>query len=209
MEVAAIEPVVSSEQVRVWAGLQGFLSLAALIALALFFLLATPFGTPQTRWAWLGPVNDWLAVLGAGPWVVAMILLTLYVGGGPWLWTLTIAASVGAAAIAIVTLLMITGVVGLSVQSVVAVGATLVTFVWAAVAAGAANVAGALPSWVSVVAVAMVAALIVATVIASVGYAAPAGSMLQTTLYVFGAAIAGLAWLAFPAWWLVVASTLA
>lgn len=205
----ALERVVSTEQVRVWAGLQGFLSLAALIALALFFLLATPFGTPQPRWSWLGPVNDWLAVLGAGPWVVAMVLLTMYLGAGPWFWTLTIVASAGAVAIAIVTLLLITGVVGLQTQSVVAVGATLVAFAWAAVAAPVAESAGALPPWASVFAIAMAVALVVGGIIAGIGYLAPAGSALQATFYVAGGAIGGLAWLAFPTWWLIVASTLA
>jgi len=203
-----VERAVGAEQVRIWAGLQGFVSLAALIALALFFMLATPFTTPQARWSWLGPVNDWLAVIGAVPWIVAMVLLARYVASGSWMWTLTLAACVGAAAIAVVTLLLLTGVAGLQLQSVVSLAATVVAFVWAAVAASHARDSAAVPAWIATLAIAMLVALLVAAILAGIAFAVGAESTLQTTLYVVAGVIGGLAWCAFPVWWLAVASTL-
>ncbi|WP_400997015.1 hypothetical protein [Agromyces sp. GXQ0307] len=203
----AIERAVDAEQVRIWAGLQGFVSLAALIALALFFLLATPFSTPESRWSWLGPVNDWLAVIGAVPWIVAMVLLARYVAAGPWMWALTVVACVGAAAIAIVTVCMLAGAAGLQSQAIVSVGATVVAFGWAAFAGGLARDAGLVPGWIATFAVAMVIALVAAGILGVVGFAAGAGSGVQATLYVGAGVVGGLAWLAFPVWWLAVAST--
>jgi hypothetical protein len=55
----------------------GLLSLAALVALVFYFALATPFGVEQRQWSWLGPVNDWISVIGAVPWIVALIIGSL------------------------------------------------------------------------------------------------------------------------------------
>ena len=66
-----------TDQLRIFAGLQGFVSAAGLLALILFFALATPYGAEQRRWAWFGPVNDWLYVLGAAPWIIASVLLVV------------------------------------------------------------------------------------------------------------------------------------
>lgn len=204
----AVQPVVSAEQVRIWAGLQGFVSLAAVVALALFFALAAPFGGAASRWSWLGPVNDWLSVIGAAPWIVAMILFAMRIRAAPWLWVLTAVACVGAAAIAIVTLLMLSGRVGLQAQAVVAIIATLVAFAWTAIAAVQARSLAVIPPWVAFLAIAIVVALVVGGIIAGIGYLTPAASAPQTTLYAVGGAIAGLSWFAFPVWWLAVASTL-
>jgi hypothetical protein len=203
----AMQPMVSAEQVRIWAGVQGFVSLAAVVALALFFALAAPLGGGTSRWSWLGPVNDWLSVIGAGPWIVAMILFALRIRAAPWLWVLTGVACAGAAAIAVVTVLMLSGRVGLQTQAVVAVAATIVAFTWTAFAAERARSIAVVPTWVALLAVAIVVALVVGAIIAGVGYLAPAGSAGQTALYVVGGAIAGLTWFAFPVWWLAVAST--
>lgn len=203
-----IERVVSGEQVRIWAGLQGFVSLAAVIALALFYALATPLGTPQRRWFWLGPVNDWLAVIGAGPWIVAMVLLAMYVRAGPWLWTLTVLACAGAAAIAVVTILMLTGRVGLPTQAVVGLIATIVALGWMAVAAGVARSSAVIPAWVWFLAIAILVAFVVGGILAGIGFLAPAGSAVQTVLYAIGITIGGASWFAFPIWWLILAATL-
>ncbi|HEX6955301.1 MAG TPA: hypothetical protein VF156_10530 [Agromyces sp.] len=203
----AVQPVISAEQVRIWAGVQGFVSMAALVALALFYALAAPFGGGTSRWSWLGPVNDWLSVIGAAPWIVAMIVFAMRIGAAPWLWVLTAGACVGAAAIAIVTLLMLSGRASLQTQAVVALAATLVAFTWTAVAADRARSTGVIPAWVSFLAIALVVALVVAGVAAGIGALAPAGSAAQTALYVVGGVIGGLAWFGFPVWWLAVAST--
>ncbi|WP_353826465.1 hypothetical protein [Agromyces sp. SYSU T0242] len=203
----AVDRAVGTDQVRIWAGLQGFVSLAALVALILFFVLSTPFSTPQARWSWLGPVNDWLAVIGAVPWIVAMLLLARYVAAGPWLWALTVLACVGAAAIAIVTVLMLAGLADLQAQSIVAVAATLVAFAWAAVVSAVARDAGVLPPWAAILAIAVIAAFLAGAVVAGLAFAAADGSALRTVLFAVAVGVGGLAWIAFPVWWLAVAST--
>ena len=95
-----------TDQLRIFAGLHGFVSAAGLLALLLFFALATPFRAEQGRWAWLGPVNDWLYVLGAAPWIIALVLLVVRVRGGLLLWVLTGILCVLITAGAIVTALM-------------------------------------------------------------------------------------------------------
>jgi hypothetical protein len=196
-----------TEQLRIWAGLQGFVSLAALIALALFFALATPFATPQARWSWLGPVNDWLSVFGAVPWIVAMILLAVRVRAGAGLWVLTLIAIAGVAALAVVTVLMLAGRVDLQAQTLTAVPVTVVAFAWAAVAGSAARAAAAIPPWVSILAIALLAALLIGAVAAVGGYLLPTGSPPQTALYIAAGVFGVPAWFAFPVWWLAVAST--
>ncbi|MRX42963.1 hypothetical protein [Agromyces kandeliae] len=203
----AVDRAAGTEQVRIWAGLQGFVSIAALVALVLFFVLATPFSTPQSRWSWLGPVNDWLAVIGALPWIVAMVLLARYVVAGPWLWALTVLACVGAAAIATVTVLMLAGVADLLAQSIVAAAATVVAFTWSAVVSAVARDAGVLPAWLMAFAIAMIAAFAVGAIVGGIAFVAAEGSVLRATLLGVAVAICGLAWVAFPVWWLAVAST--
>ncbi len=196
-----------TEQLRIWAGVQGFLSLAALVALALFFALARPFSAEQRQWWWLGPVNDWLAVFGAVPWIVAMILLTVRVRGEALLWVFTGVASVGVAALALVTGLMLAGRADLQVQTLTAIPVTVVGFIWIAVAASAARAAAVIPPWVAVFAIALLVALLVGMVAAGVGYVAPAQSPLQTTLFIAAGATGGPAWFGFPFWWLALAAT--
>jgi hypothetical protein len=196
-----------AEQLRIWAGLQGFLSLAALMALVFFFVLATPFTTMQTKWIWLGPVNDWLSVFGAVPWIVAMILLTVHIRAGAGLWIFTIIASLGVAALAVVTLLMLAGWASLQAQSVIAVVAMTVALAWGAVAAPSASGAAAIPPWLSFFAIGLLAGFVVGAVVAGIGYLLPAGSPAQMPLYIGAAVVGGFAWCAFPIWWLAVAST--
>ena len=105
-----------TEQLRIWAGLQGFISAASLIALLLFFGLATPFGNEQRQWSWLGPVNDWLSVLGAVPWIVASVLLALRVRAPWWFWALTVLLAIAVLAAALVTVLMLAGRASLQLQ---------------------------------------------------------------------------------------------
>ena len=98
-----------TEQLRIFAGLQGFVTAAGLVALILFFALATPFGADQQRLAWLGPVNDWLYVISAVPWIIASVLLVIHVRGGAVLWGVTVLLSILIAAGAVVTALFIVG----------------------------------------------------------------------------------------------------
>lgn len=127
-----------TDQLRIFAGLQGFLSAASLLALILYFTLGTPFETEQRRWAWLGPVNDWLYVLGAAPWIIASVLLVVRGRGGTLLWGLTVVLCVLVAAGATVTALMLAEKVGLNVQYLVTTPMTIVGFIWLWPAAAAA-----------------------------------------------------------------------
>jgi hypothetical protein len=195
-----------TEQLRIFSGLQGFVSAAGLLALILFFVLATPFGAEQRRWAWFGPVNDWLYVLGAVPWIVASVLLVIRARGGVLLWTVTGILCVLIAAGAVVTALMLAGRVGLDVQFFVATPMILVGFVWLWPAASAAVQAAALPNWVLPFSIAVLAAFVVGGAIVGGAFMLPAESVTRTVLFVAGGIPVALAMIAFPAWWIVVAS---
>ncbi len=196
-----------TEQLRIFAGLQGFMSAAGLVALVLFFALATPFGAEQRRWAWLGPVNDWFYVLGAAPWIIASVLLVVRVRGGTPLWILTGVLCILIAAGAIVTALMLAGRVGLNVQFLVATPMILVGFVWLWPVAAAAVGAAALPSWILPFSIVVLLAFVVGGCVVGAGFLLPEDSTARMALFVAGGIPIGLAMVAFPAWWLVVAST--
>lgn len=194
-----------SEQLRIWAGLNGFVSAASLMALALFFVLATPFGAERRQWSWLGPVNDWLSVLGVAPWIVAMLLLAVRVRAPSWFWVATFVVAAGVVVMAVVTLLMLAGRADLSQQAAVALPVTVAAFAWLGVAAYFAGRAAVVPSWVEVLAYALAGALLIGAAIVGVAFALPQASRMP--LFVVGGVLGGLAWLGFPAWWLAVAST--
>ena len=196
-----------TEQLRIFAGLQGFVSAAGLLALVLFFVLATPLGAEQPRWAWLGPVNDWLYVLGAGPWIIASVLLVVRVRGGAPLWVLTGVLCVLIAAGAIVTALMLAGKVGLNVQFLVATPMIVVGFIWLWPAAAAAVGVVALPGWILPFSIVVLLAFVVGGGVVGAGFLLPEDSTARMALFVAGGIPIGLAMVAFPAWWLVVAST--
>ena len=195
-----------TEQLRIWAGLQGFVSAAGLLALLLFFTLATPFGAVQHRWAWLGPVNDWLYVLGAAPWIIASVLLVVRVRGGALLWILTGVLCILIAAGAIVTALMLAGKVGLNVQFLVATPMTLVGFIWLWPAAAAAVDASAVPGWILPFSVGVLLAFVVGGAVVGGAFLFPAGSVTRMVLFVVGGIPISLGMIAFPAWWVILAS---
>lgn len=195
-----------SEQLRIWAGVTGFMSAASLIALVLFFVLARPFGDEQRQWFWLGPVNDWLTVLSADPWIVATILFALRARlDGGW-WILTGATIAGIAALAIATLAMLAGWTTLTVQAVVAVPSTVLAFVWAAVATSAASRRAVVPDGVATIALVLLIALVVGALAIGVSFLVPEGPV-RIALWVIGGVPGGLAWLGYPAVWLGVAAT--
>lgn len=193
-----------TEQLRIFSGLQGFVSAAGLLALLLFFGLA--FGAEARRWAWLGPVNDWLYVLGAAPWIVASVLLVLRVRGGAPLWILTGVLCVLIVAGAVVTMLMLAGKVGLSAQFAVAGPMTFVGFIWLWPASAAAVGAAALPRWVLVYAIALLVAMLVGGAIVGAAFLLPEAARMP--LFIVGGIPIGLAMIGFPAWWLIVASNI-
>lgn len=195
-----------TEQLRIWAGVTGFMSAASLIALVLFFVLARPFGDEQRQWFWLGPVNDWLTVLSAGPWIVATILLALRARlDGAW-WILTGAVAIGIAAMTVVTLTMLAGWTGLSLQAAVALPVTILAFVWAAIATSAAARRAVVPDGVATLALVLLIALVVGGAIVAIAFLVPEGPV-RIALWAVGGVPAGVAWLGYPAVWLAVAAT--
>lgn len=191
-----------TEQLRIFAGLQGFLSAAGLIALVLFFAL----GVQDRRWAWFGPVNDWLYVLGAAPWIVASVLLMLHARAGALLWGLTIVVCLLIAAGCVVTLLMLAGRVGLGAQIAVSTPMTLLGFVWLWPAAAAVVDAAALPRWMLVFSIVVLVAFAVGGAVVGAAFLLPAESTARSVYFVAGGIPVGLAMAAFPAWWLLVAA---
>jgi hypothetical protein len=195
-----------TDQLRIWAGLQGFLSAAGLIALVLFFVLATPYGIEQRRWAWLGPVNDWFYVIGAAPWIIASVLLVLRARGGALLWTLTVILCVLIVSTAVVTALMLAGRVGLGTQFLVATPMILLGFIWLWPAATSAVGAGALPGWMLPVSIAVLLAFVCGGAVIGGALLLPAASDLRPVLYIAGGIPVAIAMVAFPTWWILVAS---
>lgn len=195
-----------TEQLRIWAGVAGFMNAAALISLVLFFALAMPFGDARRQWFWLGGANDWLAVLSAGPWIVATVLLAVHAHlRGAW-WILTGAVVVGIAAMAILTLTMLAGWTTLGLQSAVSVPVVLLAFVWAAVVLHAAAGRAAVPQWVATLAVVLLIALVVGGVLVGLSFLVPEGPV-RVALAVTGGIPGGLAWVGYPVLWFCVAAT--
>lgn len=195
-----------SEQLRIWAGLSGFTNAAALIALVLFFALATPFGDARRQWFWLGGVNDWLSVFAAGPWIVATVLLAARAHlDGAW-WILTGAVIAGIAVLAILTLTMLAGWTTLLLQSVVSVPTVVLAFVWAAVATRSAVEHAVLPGWLATLALVLVIALLAGGALVAVSFLVPEGPI-RIALWVIGGVPAGFAWVGYPALWLSIAAT--
>jgi len=199
------EETAMTEQLRIWAGLQGFLSAAALLSLLLFFALATPFGAERRQWSWLGPVNDWLSVVGAVPWIVAMVLLAGRARAPVWVWVLTGAVAAGIVAGAVVTLLMLAGRATLPLQATVTLPVAVAGYAWMAIVGGYAAGAVAIARWVALFAYVLLAALLLAVAVVGLAFALPESS--RTPLFVIGGVVGGLAWAGFPVWWLAVAST--
>ncbi|WP_194409748.1 hypothetical protein [Microbacterium cremeum] len=195
-----------SEQLRIWAGVTGFMAAAALVALVLFFALARPFGAEQRQWSWLGPVNDWLMVLSAGPWIVATVLVAVRAHlDGAW-WILSGAVIVGIAAMAVVTLTMLAGRTGLGLQVAVTLPATVLAFTWAAVATYAAARRAVVPDGVATLALVLLIALVAGGAVVAISFLVPEGPV-RTALWVLGGVPAGLAWIGYPALWLSIAAT--
>jgi hypothetical protein len=196
-----------TEQLRIWAGLQGFVSAAALLALILFFALAQPYGDARRQWFWLGPVNDWLLVLGTAPWIVAMVLLAARTRVPGWVWALTVVTSLGVVAMAAVTVLMLGGRATLATQTAVTLPAALLGFVWIAVVGALAVGAVAVPRGIGVSAVVIAIVFTAGGVLAAAGWSLPEASALRMPMLYAGLVPALSAWAAFPAWWIAVAAT--
>ena len=121
------------------------MSAGASLSLVLFFALAMPFGTERRQWWWLGPVNDWLSVIGAVPWIIAMVLLAARARVPGWVWAATGLVAAGIIAGAVITLLMLAGRATLTLQAALALPVSVAAFAWMTVAASFAVSAVAVP----------------------------------------------------------------
>jgi hypothetical protein len=196
-----------TEQLRIWAGLQGFISAASLIALLLFFALATPFGSEQRQWSWLGPVNDWLSVIGAAPWIVASVLLAMRVRAPWWFWMLTAFVGIAVLAAALVTVLMLAGRATLQMQFAFSIPMIAVSFLWLAFAGVLGVRSVTLPPWMGVFAVGVAVAFALGAALAGIAFAFSEASGWRMPLLIAGAVPGFLAMIALPVWWICVAST--
>ncbi|GAA1999491.1 hypothetical protein [Microbacterium ulmi] len=194
------------EQLRIWTGLAGAMLAAAGIVLVLFFVLAMPFGVARAQWAWLGPVNDWLSVLAAGPWIVATLLLAQRARmTGAW-WIFTGAVVIGIVAMTIVTVLMLAGRATLAVQYVAAVPTIALAILWAVFATRLAVGRAFVPPWIAVLAVVLATAFVIAFVLIGASSALPQGPG-RTALWLVGGAVGLVVYVGYPALWLCIAST--
>jgi hypothetical protein len=101
---------------------------------------------------------------------------------------------------------MLAGRVGLNVQFLVATPMTLVGFIWLWPAAAAAVGASAVPSWVLPLSISILLAFVVGGAVVGGAFLVPAGSTMRNVLIVAGGIPIALAMIAFPAWWVILAS---
>jgi hypothetical protein len=144
----------------------------------------------------------------AAPWIIASVLLVIHVRGGAVLWSLTGLLGILIAAGAVVTALMLAGKVGLNAQFLVATPMTVVGFIWLWPATAAAVSAAALPQWVLPFSIVVLLAFLVGGAVIGAAFLVPTESATRTVLYIAGGIPVALAMVAFPAWWLILASNL-
>ncbi|KRE21762.1 hypothetical protein [Agromyces sp. Soil535] len=191
---------------RTWAFATGYLGLASALALALFFGLADPFGVELRTWFWLGPASDVLSVALAPTQIVAAILLWRALAPSATLAALAVVMSLATAYMAVTTVRMLMGVATLDDQYVAAIPAIVLMFGFllavGLVGSRRDRMSRRLARWAVVIGAAGVAAMLAF----AIGFALPAGSAGQWTVFVIGGIPAAIAYVAYPVWWLVLGS---
>lgn len=188
---------------RIWAFVTGYVAAASALALALFFLLADPFGAQLRTWFWLGPANDALSIVLAPALIVASVLVWRMLTPGVIVGALTIIVSAGYVAMSVVTALMLAGRATLDTQYLAAVPTILAQFGWF-IAVGFVGVRRAsLTRLLSRGAFVLGIAGLAAIAVFAVGFAMPTGSAAQSILYLVGGIPGGVAFVLVPVWWIL------
>lgn len=169
--------------------------------LAGYFALAAPAtGLPDGPFEWFGPANDIIGSLSMAALIPVICYVRRRVPADRVLGGLSVAALVASGALAAAGPLLVAGAITLQAQFVVAGLGLPVIFGWLWRAGRAARRSGRLPARVARFGEVVGLAALVATGVAAVGVALPAGSAAQVVV-LGAAALPGLpAYLAFPVW---------
>lgn len=154
-----------------WALVAGAAGIAANLLLVLFFVLAQPWRSADSAFAWLGPANDILVVAQFAALVPVAVAVRDRLGGR-LVRTATGAAVAAMAAIAVLQLGLLAGVLGFDVEAPLVIGCQLVIFGWLLVIGRA----DAMPRGLARFGTAVAASFLFGTVIAALAALPPWGS---------------------------------
>jgi hypothetical protein len=189
----------------VWAAISGIAGLLANVLLVLFFLLARPFSDVQNSFGWLGTANDAVLIVQ----FLAMIPVALALR--QWLpptrsVQVATAMGVGAmAAVAVLQLLLIRGVLGFDVQVLLVVAAFLLVYASIFTVSSIGHRQGALPRAVTRFGLLLGMSYPVGLLIAGAGFLIGTASGHPLVFAIPGIVLGAPGWLALPVWPLVLA----
>ena len=194
-----------------WALTSGIAGLVANVLLVLFFLLAQPFGVngPLAEagrdFMWLGSANDVVIIVQFLTFIPVALALRRWLPPTRSVRLVTAAAVVAMAAVAILQLLLVIGVLEFDVQVVLVAATFLVVYAWMIAVSSTGHRHGTLPRSVTRFGLLLGTSYPVGLVIAAAGLLFPSGSATQLAFVVPGVVIAAIGWLGLPVWPLVLA----
>lgn len=194
-----------------WALTSGITGLVANVLLVLFFLLAQPFGVngPLAEagkdFMWLGSANDVVIIVQFLTFIPVSLALRRWLPPTRSVRLVTAAAVVAMAAVAILQLLLVIGVLEFDVQVVLVAATFLVVYAWMIAVSSTGHRHGTLPRSVTRFGLLLGTSYPVGLIIAAAGLLFPSGSATQLAFVVPGVVIAAIGWLGLPVWPLVLA----
>ena len=194
-----------------WALTSGITGLVANVLLVLFFLLAQPFGVngPLAEagqdFMWLGSANDVVIIVQFLTFIPVALALRRWLPPTRSVRLVTAAVVVAMAAVAILQLLLVIGVLEFDVQVVLVAATFLVVYAWMIAVSSTGHRHGTLPRSVTRFGLLLGVSYPVGLVTAAAGLLFPSGSATQLAFVVPGVVIAAIGWLGLPVWPLVLA----
>jgi hypothetical protein len=187
-----------------WAVLSGIAGLVANAFLILFFALSHPWTGGPSGYAWLGPANDVLVVVQFG----ALIPVAMAAHARLRLDRGVTAAGVSAiAAVVVLQLALLAGLLAFEVQVLAVVVCLAVTFGWVLVASRAGR--ATLPAPVVRLGTVVGATFLAGLAVAGAGMLAPPGSVARYVAWGLGGLTGSVGYLGLPLWPLALARQVA
>ncbi|MFP5283854.1 MAG: hypothetical protein ACLGIF_10440 [Actinomycetes bacterium] len=183
----------------------GVLGLAANVLLTLFFLLAEPFTGHTNRFSWLGPANDVVLVGQFAAFVPVALALRRRLPATRVSQIFTGAAVLAMAAVIVLQLLLVAGLVDFDLQVVLVSAAFLVVFAWVFAVSSIGHRSGTLPRLVTRAGLLLGALYPVGLLVAAPGLVFTWGSAPQLAFVLPGVALGSIGWLGLPVWPLLLA----
>jgi hypothetical protein len=178
----------------------GAAGLVANLLLVLFFALARPFQESATAFSWLGPVNDVAVILQFAALAAVPPALRARMGAARAVRVATVAAMLGSAAVVVLQVLLVGGVLDFGVQVVLVSAAFVVVFAWIFVVASAGHRTGLLPRPVTRYGLLVGASYPVALLVAVPALLFTRGSATRYAFLVPAVLVGAAGWLAMPGW---------